>query len=296
MIRVLCAASLLALASGIAWGDSVVLADGAAWANMPASIGDGTGCGSAEASPAKASSQCGFLGTGPYWDNDSGKGNQMNVGYLLTGTGGYAGDPDDAGQYLSSGPGGYSAPTSITLDRTSTPAVVTLLGDQTDDMTDQFGYYSVGNPSILYPLFGPGPMTGSIGDPSDLSSLLSGEIYGFYITKDCYSFCPAGDTSGEVTWYSNDSLDTTDVGNQHFAIFDSTTPGIFYIGIEDWGIFGGPSNGEANGDFNDIAFELNTEDPPVPEPATLGLIGAGLLGISLARFRTRKPAKGATAP
>jgi hypothetical protein len=77
--------------------------------------------------------------------------------------------------------------------------------------------------------------------------------------------------------------------DQHFVIFTSaTTPGTFYIGIEDWGMLGGSSNGEANGDFNDVVFEMTSSTPPTPEPATFGLMGAGLLALGLARSRGRK--------
>jgi hypothetical protein len=76
--------------------------------------------------------------------------------------------------------------------------------------------------------------------------------------------------------------------DQHFAIFNSTTAGIYYVAIEDWGSLGGPNNGEGIGDFNDVVFELNSSPSALPEPATFGLIGAGLLGLGLARLRARK--------
>jgi hypothetical protein len=286
MIKGLGLAALLAVASGIACADTIVLASGESFVNVPTSIVNplGTNCGVT----GNASGNCGYLGTGPYWDNESGKGNEMNIAYVLTGT---CGTPADCPtnynplQYVAGNSSG-SQPTSITLDDTSNDAAVTLLGDSTGDTTDSFGYYNVSNPSVLYTLYGPGSMVGDIGIPVNLSSLISGGDYGFFITKSCHTLCPAGDpTPGFVTWYSDESLDLSDVGNQHFAIFTSPTTGEYYIGIEDWGIFGGAGNGEGNGDFDDIVFELTTS---VPEPSTFGLIGAGLLGLGLTRLRARK--------
>jgi hypothetical protein len=286
MIRGLGIAGVLALASGLAYADTIVAASGENFVNMPASIlnpGIGTNCGLT----GNSSGNCGYVGSGPYWDNESGKGNEGNVGYILSST---CGTPANCltnynpVQYVA-GASSSASPTSITLDHT-TPATVTLLGDTTGDTTDSFGYYDVSNPNILYTLFGPGSMLGDIGVSTDLPNLVNGGGYGFFITKSCHTLCPAGDaTPGYVTWYSNDALDASDIGNQHFALFTSPTTGIYYIGIEDWGLFGGTGNGEGNGDFADIVFELNSS---VPEPATFGLIGAGLLSFGLMRLRIRK--------
>jgi len=310
MIRVLILVSLLALVAGIASADPICATGtvgcsvtNGTLVNVPGSIsnpGPGTNCGGVTGSLGSAPSQCGYLATGPYWDNDSGKGNFGNIGYFLTASGLYAGDttycPIASCDYLSSS----GAPTSITLDSTSGHDVVTLLGDPTLDHTDVFGIYNTSTMAETA-LAGPGSLLGDIGNPVSIAGDLSnGENYGFYLTRSCYTECPVGDpTPGSITLFSNVSLNACTTlepsgtcntsAAQHFAIFESTTaPNVYYIGIEDWGLLGGVNNGEGNGDFNDIVFELNTNIPPVPEPATFSLIGAGLFGIGLARLRTRK--------
>jgi hypothetical protein len=284
MTRVLSLASFLALASGIALGDSIVLTDGAVFANMPLSIsnpGPGTGCG--------ATSNCGTLGTGPYWDNLSSEGPKMNVGFFLTGSCGISGDCNtdyDPLQYLSqnNGTGQPNAPTDISLQASGSD-LITLLANYTGDTTITLGYYNTSNPSVLHSLFGPGSLTSDVGDSLSLS-ITNGAGYGFYITRSCQNDF-AGCSDGYTTWYSNASMDTTDVGDQHFAIFNSTTPGVFYVGIEDWGLAAGPGF-EGLGDYNDIMFEVSLKPVATPEPGALGLIGGGLVSIGLARLLARK--------
>jgi len=311
----------LALASGFAWGDSILLGSGAL-VNDPASISNGAGCGSIPISPSNvlAPSQCGIWGSGPYWDNNSGKGADMNAGYFLTGSCGIPLDcPTNYGpqQYLSSGTGSYSAPSIISLAHTSGAAVVTVLGDLTRDVTLNLGYYNASDTSLAAAVASetpicsliPGSLIPCTQTPQSLA-IASGEDYGFYLTRSCYNYCPAGDTSGTVTLFSNASLNTCTTAepsaspatgaspampgcgaDQHFAIFTSATPGVFYIAVDDWGLLGGvgPSNGEGFGDYSDLVLELNTT--PAPEPATFGMISAGFAGLGLASFLTRKNRK-----
>jgi hypothetical protein len=164
--------------------------------------------------------------------------------------------------------------------------LVTLLGGITGTTSDQFGYYNVSNPSVLHPILGPN-LASDVGQSVSLTSL-SGN-YGFYLQE-----------TGGVTLYSNAGLNVCGIyssadpscstTDQHFVIFTSATPGIFYIGVEDYGLLGGTSgNGEGNGDANDVLFELNTTNQTaVPEPATFGLVGSALLGLGIARARARK--------
>jgi|SRR5579863_500592 len=285
MTKILSLAGFFALAGGIALGDSILLGTGQSLVNV---WGLGGICGSLTGAASTDPSQCGALGTGPYWDNDSTDGVHRNIGYYLTGL---------TSQYLSqnNGTGIPDTPSSISLVHTSNAASV-LLEDVTGDGTLSFGFY---NTSTLAMTAIYGPLIPN--DPSayatDYLPLSSGEDYGFYLTRACYTNCPASDpTPGYITLFSNPSLNDCTVyetssqctNDQHFVIFNTTTPGIFYVGIEDWGSLGGAANGEGIGDFNDVVFELNTSATALPEPASFGLIGAGLLGLGFARLRARK--------
>jgi hypothetical protein len=304
MIKTLSLAICLAVASGIALADTIVVGSGSL-ANVPGNISSPvigvTNCGVTT----NPTGNCGALGMGPYWDNISGDGNQMNVGYILTGGCGISADcPTNYQplQYLS-GAGTPNSPASLSLISTST-AVVTLLEDITGDTSLTFGYYNAGASGLAAAVLSEQPIFGPLipNDPGAYSptalALTSGENYGFYLTRSCYTDCPAGDTSGMVTEFSNPTLNSctteepttgsvTCDTDQHFVIFTSGTTGLYYVGIEDWALLGSPINGETNGDYNDVVFELNSSVAPTPEPASLGLIGAGLAALGVVRFRAR---------
>jgi hypothetical protein len=267
----------------MAWADAIVLG-GDSFVNVPSSINNGAGCG--------VTTSCGSLGLGPYWDNISGDGTALNVGNFLTGTGGFTGNLNyNPYQYLSqnNGVGTADAPTAISLFHDSNSLVLTLLATYTLDNSITFGYYDASQTTTPaaalteHAIYGPGSLTPDVG-VSDPLNIPSGGNYGFYFTR-CLVYTNGTNSTclQYTTWFSNDTLDTSDIGQQHFVIFDSQTAGIFYVGIEDWL----NNTGEGYGDYNDVVFELNTQTS-TPEPATLGLFGVGLFGIGLTRFRARK--------
>jgi PEP-CTERM motif len=100
--------------------------------------------------------------------------------------------------------------------------------------------------------------------------------------------CPGGGAN-IVTYFFNVTYDqnvpVVDIGHQHFALFQSGADASrFFVGLED---FPSPSNiVEGYGDYNDIILGIQTSASGVPEPATLSVMGLGLVGLGL--FGRRK--------
>jgi hypothetical protein len=261
-VKILIAVGSLALISGFAMADT---------------INEGVNPGTFTVEPSNLSSPG---PTTPYWDNHSGDfggSNTANIGYFLTALGNFSGGTNDQPNDYVSATGVTDAPAAFNLVHTTNSLILSLLGVTTGNTTDIFGIYdtSVGASSEI-PLFGPGTLT--VGTSKNESSVAPGNV-GFYLT----------DSAG-ATWFSQTSLNVNGstgdtAGHQHFALFTtSTDPNTFYLGVEDWI----SNSGEGvNGDYNDLVIKINA-DQVVPEPATFGLLGAGLLGLGFARFRNRK--------
>ena len=263
-VKISIAIGTLALVSSFALADTIQENGGSpTFVNVPANLTTG-------------------LGTGvPYWDNVSGDGVNKNIGYFLTASGGFTGGTQySPNQYLAASSGSPDAPASFNLVHTTNSLILSLIGVTTGNTTDVFGLYDAsktGAQAIAseVAVYGPGTLT--VGTTSTKNALGFTSI-GFYLT----------DSAG-ATWFSNASQNVNGstgeaAGHQHFSIFTTgTDPNTFYVGVEDWITNSGEG---VNGDYNDIVIKINAD--AVPEPATFGMLGAGLLALGVARYRTRK--------
>jgi hypothetical protein len=195
------------------------------------------------------------LSSGPFWANmsyDCGRSVTGNVGHYLSGTAG-CNEPG----FLDLSPvefmpylGQGSSTFSFTTGETSATFMQGVSA-----WTSDFGWFDV-NTGDTYSLFNKNAQRGGTYQFSPTAQ------YGLYLNTQ------GGD------WYST-MLDAN--GRSHFALFQSDTS--WYIGIEDLDLAH-----NSDWDYNDLVVEI---PKPVPEPASLMLLGTGLIGLAT-RFRKRK--------
>ncbi len=247
-------------------------------------------------------------GNTPYFNNSSDEGQKLNAGYFLTNTGGFVANtlsPVAAG-YLGQVANNNNAPLSFGMVRQQTSINVTILYQNAQTNIGvggtAFGIYDVGTLAQTQ-IYASGTIPANVGGAGTQVSTagISGAgIYGFYATVcqfpgtalNCYTFFsdtarnPDVTNNGSSLVVEGPSIATP---HQHFALFTLTgNATTFYLAFDNsWSLsgFDGIGGAEKQGDYNSVIFQITTA---VPEPATLSMMGFGLLGLGLMGRRLRR--------
>ncbi len=219
----------------------------------------------------------------PFWNNPSddigtGGSHNMNIGYLLTDTGGFAGTSPVLGSdtvlqdFIATG---GTDPASFSFIRNAISYnICQLFGRSSLDTGNPtvgtvFGTYVGSQFTPIYDAVN----TNSPINTEAFNPTTPGTSYGFYATV-CYGV-------GACETYTSGNGNSGNMGGaagwNHFAVFQLAS-GNYVIAFEDTNGF----YGENLGDYNDVVVEIRA----IPEPGTIAITGLGLAGLAL--WQTRR--------
>jgi hypothetical protein len=227
----------------------------------------------------------------PFWDSPSGDGSQMNVGNFLTGTGGFAGNPDSPGAAFDYYSDGGTAPRDLYFMGTGGDYAGTIrieVGGLA--ATSVFGWYEWGisGPGVLHQIFAGIDGTGTT---AFFTPTLK---FGFYITTgDGYTYYTESSHNPKPTCaaqgYSG-CLSVDESYHQHFVLFKEG-PLAAWLGVEDRSQAAEATfdsfDLKSLGDYNDLIIRITETESEaiIPEPGTYALMGAGLFAVGIIRPR-----------